>query len=107
MSELGGRLYVTPHAVRRFQQRIACLEYDQALAAIIHGLAKPYAMRFAHERRDGVPVINLAVVGKYQFIATIVPNPDPALLPAVVSIRYGTKGGNRKPEYQRCTWRKL
>ncbi len=33
-----GLAFVTPHAVRQFQDRIALLTYEQALAAIIHGL---------------------------------------------------------------------
>jgi hypothetical protein len=34
-----GQAFVTPHAVRQFQSRIAPLPYRQALAAIITGLA--------------------------------------------------------------------
>lgn len=102
----GERFFVTPHAVERFRQRIARVDYNEALTLITHGLTRPYAVRRTL-RRDGVPAWEIAVVGAHRFIATVVPNRDTGLLPAVVSIRYGTKGGNRKPEYERSTWTRL
>lgn len=36
-----GPFFVTPHAVHQFQRRIASLSYEQALAAILHGLTSP------------------------------------------------------------------
>lgn len=102
----GGRFFVTPHAVERFRQRIARVDYNEALTLIIDGLTRPYAVRRT-VRRDGVPAWEIAVIGHHTFIATVVPSRDADLLPAVVSIRYGTKGGNRKPEYERSTWRRV
>jgi hypothetical protein len=104
-----GRFFVTPHAVVRFRRRIADLPYDLALAAIIKGLQHPVAMRRT-TRRDGRPVYDLAVQGKYSFIATVVPHDSEHLLPAVVTIHYASRGIDRSRgrfTWERSTWTKL
>lgn len=102
-----GRCFVTSHAVQRFQRRIALLDYEHALGAIIRGLEQNVVAERVTGTRDGRPVRDIAVVGEYRFIATVIGAKQAGLLPAVVSIRYGTKGGGRKPEYERSTWQKL
>ncbi len=102
-----GRCFITPHAVDRFRRRIALLDYDHALGAIIRGLERAVVAERVVGTRDGRSVRDIAVVGEYQFIATISGAQRTGLLPAVGSIRYGTKGGGRKPEWQRATWQKV
>jgi len=105
---VAGPAFVTPHARKRFQRRIARLPDNEALAAIIRGLERPRAIRVGR-RQDGVPVIDVAVDGEYQFIATLVVHPDPRLRPAVVTILPATVGRNRPGRYkwERPRWQVL
>ena len=104
-----GHWFITPHAIQRFRQRIAALDDAHALAAIIHGMEHPIAMR-ATRRRDGTPTWDFGVDGEYRFIATVVPSLDPALRPAVLTILPATRGKDKRRgmlTWERSTWRYL
>lgn len=81
MSAAGGA-FVTPHAVRQFQERVAPgLTYEQALGAILRGLERPANTR---------PLANgtgwrVRVRRPWPFRAVV--RPDPAgRLPVVVTV---------------------
>lgn len=82
----GGEVYVTPHAVRRFRERIAPLPANHALAAIIHSLGNPAASVAPTPNGHGFRVRTSA---PYRFRAFIMPPPRPGTLPSVVSILRG------------------
>ena len=44
---LAGEFFVTPHAVRQFQKRIAPLSYNEALAVIIRGTSTVSVDRYS------------------------------------------------------------
>jgi hypothetical protein len=83
---IGGDVFVTPHAVRRFQERIAPLQENHALAAIIHSLASPNVSVRPTQNGRGVAVRTKA---PYRFRAFVMPPVIPGDLPAVVSIMRG------------------
>lgn len=104
-----GPAFVTPHALRRFRERIARLPDDQARAAILRGLRAPIAYRRGR-RRDGTPVVDVAAVSApYRFVATLVAAATPGLLPAVVTVTPATRGAGltRKPVWERASWTRL
>lgn len=89
---IAGDFFITPHAVRQFQDRIApWMSYEQALGAIIRGL------RNAEELR---PTTNgkayyVRVDSEWQFRAVI---REGEFLPAVITILRSGKGNKRKKE---------
>ncbi len=89
---IAGDFFITPHAVRQFQGRIApWMSYEQALGAIIRGL------RNAEEFR---PTVNgkayyVRVEGEWQFRAVIRKG---EFLPAVITVLRSGKGNKRKKE---------
>jgi hypothetical protein len=107
---VAGTVFVTPHAIQRFQERIAPIPEDVARAVIIRGLQR--ALGYHQTRlRDGRVAYEVASHhAGFTFIASVVPNPDPSLLPAVVTILWGSRGqakpggGRRKPVWERNTW---
>jgi len=86
---IAGDYFITPHAVRQFQTRIApWMTYEQALAAIIR------EMRSAGELR---PTMNgrayfVRTNGEWQFRAVI---REGKIQPAVITILRGGKGKKR------------
>jgi len=89
---IAGDFFITPHAVRQFQDRIApWMSYEQALGAIIRGL---------HNTEEFRPTINgkayyVRVDGEWQFRAVI---REGDFLPAVITILRSGKGNKRKKE---------
>lgn len=78
-----GPAFVTPHAVRQFQARIAHLPYELALAAIIRGLSKPANTRPTSNGR----AVRVRVRRPYQFRAIVRPSQGgQGHLPIVVTI---------------------
>lgn len=75
---IDGTVFVTPHAVERFRERIAALAYDDARAAILDGLT-----RIAGAPANGVVRVRR---GPFAFRARIGPPPGPGLAPVVVTI---------------------
>lgn len=81
----GGQVFVTPHAVRRFRERIAPLPENRALAAIIHSLAEARSVKPIPNGR-GLAVRTQA---PFRFRAFVMPPAQPGELPSVVSILRG------------------
>ncbi|HEX7313276.1 MAG TPA: hypothetical protein VF297_05120 [Pyrinomonadaceae bacterium] len=75
-----GRAFVTPHAVQRFQERVASLSYDAALGAIIKGLERPAS---AYSSGHGKGLV-IEVNQPYEFKAVLMPGKGGK--PAVVTI---------------------
>jgi hypothetical protein len=82
----GGQVFVTPHAVRRFRERIAPLPENHALAAIIHSLASPAVSVRPTQNGRGLAVRTKA---PFRFRAFVMPPPEAGGLPSVVSIMRG------------------
>jgi hypothetical protein len=85
MSGAAGPAFVTPHAVRQFQERIERLPYNHALAGILHSLQtagspRPTANGAALYVRTEAP---------YRFRAVLKPPQHRGQLPAVVTILKG------------------
>jgi hypothetical protein len=51
-----GNYFVTPHAVRQFQQRIVPLPYQHALAVILRGLAQDLPIKYTQSGQHYVRV---------------------------------------------------
>ena len=85
MSAAGAYL-VTPHAVRRFQERIAPLPERHALAAIIRSLANPPVS--AKLQKDGVTV-RIRTRHPWKLRAFVAPPTRPGDLPCVVTVFEG------------------
>lgn len=89
---IAGDFFITPHAVRQFQSRIApWMSYEQALAAVIREL------RGVREFR---PTMNgkayyVRTNGEWQFRAVIAEG-DGDAKPAVITILRGGKGKKRR-----------
>lgn len=64
-----GIAFVTPHAVQRFQERVADLEYNYALAAIIEGLENPVSSQISGHQKGLV----VSVQHPYRFRAVLMP----------------------------------
>src|SRR5690554_2939776 len=88
-----GNVFVTPHAVRQFQRRIAPLPYHAALAAIIHGVTAVPAAAW-RVTANGAAVC-VRVRRPFQFRALL--QAGEGAYPAVVTIlKSGKRGANRK-----------
>jgi hypothetical protein len=81
----GGAVFVTPHAVRRFRERIAALPEAQALAAVIHSLAQVKSVKPTSNGRG----LAVRTVAPYRFRAMVMPPTVPGDLPSVVCILRG------------------
>lgn len=79
---LDGPAFVTAHAVRQFQARIAALSYDAARAAILDGLAHHTVT--VRPCASGTAVQVRVRHGQYAFRAVVGPGEGP--LPAVITI---------------------
>lgn len=82
-----GQVFVTPHAVRQFIERIAPMAYEQALGAIIRELDEHCVS--VKPSCSGKAAIARTRGGRYDFRAVIGPGQGP--LPAVITI---LKGGH-------------
>lgn len=78
---IDGPCFITPHAVRQFQARIAPLNFEQARAAIIMGLRQYSNVRPLSNGRGW----RVRVRRPYPFRAVVVLNPG-AALPSVITI---------------------
>jgi hypothetical protein len=88
---LTGDFFITPHAVRQFQSRIAPrLTYEQALGAIIRGLSD--AKDF-HVTENG-KARYVRISGEWQFRAVIAEGEEDAQ-PAVITILRSGRGKKR------------
>lgn len=85
-----GELFITPHAVRQFQTRIApWMTYEQALGAVIRELR---GVREARATENG-KAYYIRTRGKWQFRAIV---REGEIQPAVVTILRSGKGKKRK-----------
>lgn len=87
-----GNYFVTPHAVRQFQDRIARLEYDEARQVIIDALAVAPSERYAVTRNG--KALRIKVKRPFCFRAIIAPGEG--ALPAVITILRACKPGKNK-----------
>ena len=81
----GGQVFVTPHAVRQFQERIAPLPENHALAAIIHSVARPRTVRPTRNGRG----FTVRTEAPFRIRAIVMPPPEPGGLPSVVTVLRG------------------
>ncbi|MGE5558334.1 MAG: hypothetical protein ACM3WV_06935 [Bacillota bacterium] len=85
-----GNLFITPHAVRQFQSRIApWMTYEQALGAVIREL---------RDAREFRPTMNgrahyVRTSGEWQFRAVV---REGKIQPAVITILRSGKGKRRR-----------
>ncbi len=79
---INGPVFVTPHAVRAFRDRIAPLPYEEARAAILRELDEHTVSVRPSENRQSVVARTRG--GRYLFRAVIGPGEGP--LPAVITI---------------------
>lgn len=87
---LAGELFITPHAVRQFQTRIApWMTYEQALGAVIRELG---GAKEARPTENG-KAYYIRTRGKWQFRAVI---REGDIQPAVVTILRSGKGKKRR-----------
>lgn len=85
-------VFIPDHAVLRFQERIAPLGWDDARQAIRDGCAAPYSVTTGIDPRTGRQRWMLRVRREHFFIAVVVASPLPDHLPAVVTVKHGTRG---------------
>lgn len=91
-----GDFFITPHAVRQFQSRIApWLTYEQALHIIITELNAALENQKRRPTENG-KAYYIRVNGDWQFRAVFVPGKGDAK-PAVITILRSGKGKKRKP----------
>ena len=89
---LTGDFFITPHAVRQFQSRIApWMSYEQALGAVIRGLRD---VKDFHVTMNG-KARYVRTDGEWQFRAVIAEGEGDAQ-PAVITILRGGKGKKRR-----------
>lgn len=106
-----GKYFVTPHACAAFQRRVADLDYEHALGAILRAMASPVAYRMFRDD-DGRLLLELAVDGTcYSFVARVRPSDDSGRLPVVVTILSPTRGEDggrrRSPRWKSPGWTAL
>lgn len=82
---IAGDVFVTPHAVRRFQERISPLPENQALAAILHSLRDVHSVRPAQNGKG----LHVRTKAPWRFRAFIVPPTLPGNAPSVVTVLRG------------------
>ena len=82
---IAGKYFITPHAVRQFQRRMAWnMSHEEALAEIVKGLK--YDIKSIKPNHTGAQIIR--VDGKWKFRAVVRDN-------VVVTILKSGKGGAR------------
>jgi hypothetical protein len=90
-----GNYFITPHAVRKFQERIARLPYDEALGIIAKSVSDAPIER--HSVTQNGRAMSIRVASPFDFRAVIAPGHDAGAKPAVVTIlKSGKPGRNRK-----------
>jgi hypothetical protein len=89
---LTGDFFITPHAVRQFQSRMAPhLSYEQALGVIIRELRDAGELRLTENGKARY----VRTSGEWRFRAVIAAGADD-VKPAVITILRGGKGKKRK-----------
>jgi hypothetical protein len=92
-----GNFFITPHAVRQFQNRISLwLTYEQALHIVITELNAALEVQERHPTENG-KVYYIRVNGDWQFRAVFIPEEGDAR-PAVITILRSGKGKKRKAQ---------
>lgn len=92
-----GDFFITPHAVRQFQNRIApWMSYEQALGAVIRELSDAGEWRSTQNGRAQY----VRTTGRWQFRAVIMPGEENSQ-PVVVTILRGGKGKRRRRSVSR------
>lgn len=91
---------VTPHAVARFQQRIAALPTTAARQAIVDGCDRPRSVSGDTDPQTGRArwTLRARVVQdgiRCAFLAVVIAAAQPDDLPAVVTVKHATRGYSR------------
>ncbi len=68
---IGGKFFVTPHAVRQFQSRIHNIEWNDALAVIIKGIDGTRNIKYSENKASYVYHVTGLTELKYKFRAVI------------------------------------
>jgi hypothetical protein len=80
-----GPVFITPHAVRQFQARIApAMTFDAARTALIEGIVAHAVSVRPTQNRRGVTIRVRG--GRHAFRAVVMPPVSPGLAPAVVTV---------------------
>lgn len=94
---ISGPVFVTPHAVRQFQNRIYRLDYGAAREAISEGVVEAIlACRIKPSSPGHGESITVRARKKWNFRAVIVPPVDGRALPVVVTVLKSGKMRGRK-----------
>ena len=80
-----GDVFVTPHAVRRFRERIAPLPENQALAAIIHSFKDVKSVKPSQNGKG----LNVRTSSPWKLRALVMPPTEHGGLPSVVTVLPG------------------
>jgi len=93
---IAGKYFITPHAVRQFQRRMAWnMSYEEALAEIIKGLK--YDIKSIKPNQSGAAIIR--VDGKWKFRAVVRGNAVVTILKSGRCRRYETDQRRRTSEH--------
>ncbi len=93
---IAGKYFITPHAVRQFQKRMAWnMSYEEALAEIIKGLK--YNIKSIKPNQSGAAIIR--VDGKWKFRAVVRDNVVVTILKSGRCRRYETDQRRRTSEH--------
>lgn len=93
---IAGKYFITPHAVRQFQKRMAWnMSYKEALAEIIKGLK--YNIKSIKPNQSGAAIIR--VDGKWKFRAVVRGNAVVTILKSGRCRRYETDQRRRTSEH--------
>ena len=93
---IAGKYFITPHAVRQFQKRMAWnMSYEEALAEIIKGLK--YNIKSIKPNQSGAAIIR--VDGKWKFRAVVRGNAVVTILKSGRCRRYETDQRRRTSEH--------
>jgi hypothetical protein len=86
--------FITPHAVRKFQERVAQLPYDEVIMVVARALSvAPIEKHGATQNGRGM---SIRVTDPFDFRAVILPGRDASEKPAVVTVlKSGRHGRNR------------
>lgn len=88
---IAGNWFVTPHAVRQFQARVAPgLGYDQALGAIVRGMRRAGPLRPTRNQQAVYTRVRSSAEYPYDFRAVIGPGEGPK--PCILTILRSGKG---------------
>jgi len=85
---IDGVAFVTPHAVARFRERIAPLDYEVARAAILDGLTRIAGAPQPARHHPGEVLVRVRR-GPHAFRARLAPPMGPGMAPVVVTVFRG------------------